>query len=201
MAIRQRLTPTLFDKLVCDLDLWGPREKDVAMPKRELPIATQAAPGAREPEPQDEIPQGSRDQFRDYAVVAPEKFNERALRATIRRELGWLLNATHFEALNDLDPYPEVKTSVLNYGLPGLSGQTMLKRTLHERAREIRKAIRTFEPRLDNASLKANLLEVDEQAATVTFVIEGDITAAAQAMPVKFRTELNPETAAVDVQE
>lgn len=201
MAIRQRLTPTLFDKLVCDLDLWGPRDRGVEMPERELPVAPNRASGAGEREPEEDILKGSRDQFRDYAVVAPEKFNERALRATIRRDLGWLLNVANFESLNDLEPYPEVKTSVVNYGLPALSGQTMLKRTLHERAREIRKAIRTFEPRLDNATLKVDLLEVDEQSATVTFVIEGDITAAAQAMPVKFRTELNPETAAVDVQE
>jgi type VI secretion system protein ImpF len=35
----------------------------------------------------------------------------------------------------------------------------------------------------------------------VTFLIQGDITAAAQAMPVKFRTEIDPETVAVDVKE
>lgn len=200
MAIRQRLTPTLFDKLVCDLDLWGPRGSGVELPDREIAVAPDSPQGS-ESEPEDKAPKGGRDHLRDHAVVAPEKFNERALKATIRRELGWLLNTVQFEALNNLEPYPEVQTSVLNYGLPDLVGLTMLKRSLHERARAIRKAIRTFEPRLDAASLKVDLTDVEPHGLSAAFLIQGDITAAAQAMPVKFRTELNPETAAVEVQE
>lgn len=177
MAIRHRLTPTLFDKLVADLEISGLRDMSA------------------------ETPEVSREKFRYYAVPRLEKFNETALRATIRRELAWLLNTTNYEALIDLEPYPHVQTSVLNYGLSDLAGKAMTRRSVLQRAREIRKAIRLYEPRLAEKSLSVEPAIDEERPQAITFMIQGDITAAAHAMPVKFRTEIDPETVAVDVRE
>ena len=176
-AIKHRLTPTLFDKLVADLDISGLRDMSA------------------------ETPEVSREKFRYYAVPRLEKFNETALRATIRRELAWLLNTTNMEALTDLEPYPHVQTSVLNYGLSDLAGKPLTYRAVLQRAREIRKAIRLYEPRLDEKSLTVEPVSEPDRPHAITFVIQGDITAAAQAMPVKFRTEVDPDTVAVDVRE
>ena len=93
MAARERLTPTLFDELVADLEISGLRDTSA------------------------ETPEVSREKFRYYSVPRLERFNETALRATIRRELAWLLNTTNLESLVDLEPYPEVRSSVLNFGL------------------------------------------------------------------------------------
>lgn len=177
MAVRQRLTPTLFDKLVADIEISGLR--DMSSDTIEV----------------------SRENFRYYAVPKLDRFNEMALRATIRRELAWLLNTTNLEAVVDLEPYPHVAGSVLNYGLSDLAGKALTSRSILQRAREIRKAIRQFEPRLSEQSLTVVPTEDADNPHLVTFVIEGDITAAAQAMPVKFRTEVDPDTAAVDVRE
>lgn len=177
MAVRHRLTPTLFDKLVADIEISGLRDIN------------------------SETPEISREKFRHYAVPKLDRFNEAALRATIRRELAWLLNTTNLEALHDLEPYPHVQSSVVNYGLSDLAGKSLTRRAVLQRAREIRKAIRMFEPRLAGESLTVEPTEDVERPNTVTFVIRGDITAAAQAMPVKFRTEIDPETVAVDVRE
>jgi len=177
MAVRQRLTPTLFDKLVADLEISGLRDIE------------------------SETPQVAREKFRHYAVPKLDRFNEAALRATIRRELAWLLNTTNIEALHDLEPYPHVQSSVLNYGLSDLAGKALTRRAILQRARELRKAIRRFEPRLAGESLTVDPAENPEKPNTITFVIRGDITAAAHAMPVKFRTEVDPETVAVDVTE
>ena len=112
-----------------------------------------------------------------------------------------LLNTTNFGALNDLEPYPHVATSVINYGVPDLAGKSLTRRVIQQRAREIREAIRTFEPRLDREQLVVEAIDIPDRINAVTFVIQGDITAAAQAMPVKFRTHLDPDSASVDVQE
>lgn len=176
-AVKQRLTPTLFDKLVADSDISGMRDSD-----------TDEAMTARE-------------NFRYYTVPKLERFNEAALRATVKRELAWLLNTTNFGALHDLEHYPQVVTSVINYGVPDLAGKSLTRRVIQQRAREIREAIRTFEPRLDREQLVVEAVDVPDRANAVTFVIQGDITAAAQAMPVKFRTHLDPDSASVDVQE
>jgi type VI secretion system lysozyme-like protein len=177
MAVSHRLTPTLFDKLVADIDISG--LKDI----------------------HSDAPEVSREKFRHYTVPRLDRFNEAALRGTIRRELAWLLNTTNLEALHDLEPYPHVQTSVLNYGLSDLAGKPLTRRAILNRAREIRKAIRQYEPRLGEDTLSVEPAESHDRPNTVTFIIRADITAAAQAMPVKFRTEVDPETVSVDVRE
>lgn len=176
-AVKQRLTPTLFDKLVADIDMAGMRESEA------------------------ERTTVARENFRYYTVPQLERFNEAALRATVRRELAWLLNTTNFGATYELEPYPQIENSVLNYGLPDLAGKSSGRRSLMQRAREIRAAIRHFEPRIDGKSLVVEMKDRDDDSHQVTFVIQGDITAAAYAMPVKFHTHVDPDTAAVDVEE
>jgi type VI secretion system protein ImpF len=139
--------------------------------------------------------------MRFYSVPKLERFNEAALRATVRRELGWLLNTTNLGAVQDLSAYPQVQTSVLNYGVPDLAGKSFHTRTINHRAREIRAAVRTFEPRIDPESLIVEPVGDPDRPNSITFIIHGDITTAAQAMPVKFRTELEADTAAVQVSE
>ena len=65
----------------------------------------------------------ARERLQFYSVPKLERFNEAALRATVRRELAWLLNTTNFGATADLEPYPHVATSVLNYGISDLAGK------------------------------------------------------------------------------
>jgi type VI secretion system protein ImpF len=176
MAVKQRLTPTLFDKLVADVSLPGLRDSgDTGEPPLEA--------------------------MRIYDVPRLERFNEAALRKTVRRELAWLLNTTNLSATQDLEAFPEVQTSVLNYGVPDLAGRSLHRRTVQQRAREIRTAIRTFEPRIDPESLKVEPSTTDEALNQIIFMIHGDITSAVDAMPVKFRTSLDIDSAAVDVVE
>lgn len=177
MAVTQRLTPTLYDKLVADLEISGMRDMS------------------------DEAPEVSREKFRYYSVPRLERFNETALRATIRRDLAWLFNTTNLESLVDLEPYPHVRESVLNYGMSDLAGRTLNRRAVLARAREIRRSIRLFEPRLAKEGLTVDPHADDDDPHSLTFIIQGDITAAAQVMPVKFRTEIEAETTSVSVRE
>jgi type VI secretion system protein ImpF len=172
-----RLNPTLFDKLVADSDISGLRGEEM------------------------ERIEASRETMRHYSVPRLERFNEAALRATVRRELAWLLNTTHLGSVIDLDAYPEVKTSVLNYGIPEMSGKSLNRRLVLQRARDIRTAIRAFEPRIAEASLVVDPVDGVERENSVTFVIHGDISSAVRAVPVKFRTDFEADTSAATVRE
>lgn len=172
-----RLNPTLFDKLVADADISGMRGSEV------------------------EEAETSRDAMRYYSVPRLERFNETALRATVRRELGWLLNTTHLGAIVDLEPYPHVQTSVLNYGVPDLAGKSRARRMILQRARDIRTAIRAFEPRIDPDSLVVEPMDAVERENSITYVIHGDIGAALNAMPIQLRTDVEADTATVIVRE
>jgi type VI secretion system protein ImpF len=174
-----RLNPTLFDKLVADLELEGLRETRVDQ----------------------EAQESSRSTMRFYAVPRIERFNERALRTTIRRELNWLLNTTNLESLEDLTPYPQVATSVLNFGVRDLAGRTHTRQVIQQHGKHIRDAIRAFEPRIDPAQLTVESVRGDEKSHAVTYIIRGDVTSAVTAMPVEFKTDIEPDTASVTLRE
>jgi type VI secretion system protein ImpF len=176
-AIPGRLNPTLFDKLVADNEIAGLRGSEV------------------------EGLEQKRDTLRFYSVPQIERFNESALRATVRRELAWLLNTTHLGAVVDLEPYPHVQTSVLNYGVPDLAGKALDSRIVVQRARDIRAAVKAFEPRMDPDSLVVEASENIERANAITFLIHGDVRSAVRAIPVKFRTDVEVDTAAATVRE
>src|SRR5215469_352362 len=104
-----RLNPTLFDKLVADLQLDG--------------LRTDEAEAMEAPDP-------VRSRLRFYTVPRIERFNEAALRVTVRRELNWILNTTNLASVQNLDAWPEVRTSVLNFGVPDLAGKPLTKRVV-----------------------------------------------------------------------
>jgi len=177
VSLRPRLTPTIFDKLVADLEISGLRRDE------------------------EETPKGGGEAMRFYSVPRMERFGERALRETIRRDLAWLLNTTNLAAVVDLSPCPQVRSSVLNYGVPDLAGKSLHRRTILHRAREVRDAIRMFEPRIEPDSLVVEPGGGSQGGNSVTFLIHGDISSAVKVMPVRFRTELEADTGAVDVSE
>jgi len=172
-----RLNPTLFDKLVADNDLSGLRGEEL-----------------------DKL-ESSREAMRYYSVPRLERFNESALRATVRRELAWLLNTTNLGAVVDLSSFPHVQTSVLNYGIPDMTGKALLRRLILQRGREIRAAIRAFEPRIEEKSLVVEPAESTERPNSFTYVIHGDVRSAVASLPVKFRTDVEADTGAATVRE
>jgi type VI secretion system protein ImpF len=141
------------------------------------------------------------------AVAQLERFNEAALRATVRRELNWLLNTTRLESTCSLEAYPEVKTSVLNYGVPDLTGRVSTMKAVHARADEIRQAILNFEPRIDRDKLAVEPRGggagprggVKDNA--ISFMIRGDVTSAVKALPIEFVADVEVETGQAAVRE
>ncbi|HET7605914.1 MAG TPA: type VI secretion system baseplate subunit TssE [Sphingomicrobium sp.] len=175
METGARLTPTIFDKLVADVEISGLK-------------AT-------------ETPDVMGEMMRHYPIPEIKRFGESALRATVKRDLAWLLNTTQFGARGELEGYPQVQTSVLNYGVPDLAGRSLHSRTILDRAREIRNAIRVFETRLEPESLVVEPLASKDKPNAVVFLIHAEISSTLRPVPVQFRTELEADTASVEVSE
>lgn len=130
-----------------------------------------------------------------------ERFNEAALRGTIRRELNWLLNTTNLDAVQDLDDFPQVRTSVLNYGVPDMTGRSSTAEAVAERARELRSCITVYEPRIDSRGLEVEVRASTSRENALSFLIRGDITSAVKAMPVHFVADVEVDTGAATVRE
>jgi type VI secretion system protein ImpF len=129
-------------------------------------------------------------------------FSKRRLREAVLRDLAWLFNATQLEAVDDLTRTPLVRRSVLNFGLPALSGQAASSLDVSDLAKAIREAIITFEPRILPSTLQIKtLLESGQLDHHNVVGVEIRAHLWAQPVPLEFlvRTEIDLETGNVQI--
>ena len=81
------------------------------------------------------------------------------LRKSVLRDLAWLFNTTQILDAETAEAWPQVRNSVLNYGLPALAGSHASSIDFPRLERALRQAIIDFEPRIlaDSVSVKAQL--------------------------------------------
>ncbi|MCX7102374.1 MAG: type VI secretion system baseplate subunit TssE [Methylobacter sp.] len=136
---------------------------------------------------------------------APEKDQEsreqrvlslNKLRVCVLRDLAWLLNTSTLDIIQNLDDYPLVSHSVVNYGIPDLVGITLSSANVPEIQMQIRQAIWDFEPRISHESVVVKVTASDNQMNqnAMTFDIEGDLWAQPLPLRLYLRSELDLET-------
>lgn len=142
----------------------------------------------------DEEP-GSQAEARERRVLSL-----RALREGVLRDLGWLFNATGLLSAPDAPRLPHVASSVLNYGVPDLSGNSIANVNLAQLERALRQAIWDFEPRLIRSTVKVHALAAGgADHNKITFEIEADMWAQPYPERLFLRTELDLERGVVTV--
>lgn len=131
----------------------------------------------------------------------------RVLREAVRRDIEALFNTERFESvpmLSDaeheqpldelpaLADFPEVRRSVVNYGVPSFSGRSSRDFDRDTLAREIRAVLATFEPRLKESATTVNVTLGDK---SVGLKIEIDAVLIMTPTPerMKLRTTINLE--------
>ena len=113
------------------------------------------------------------------------------LREIIQRDLAWLLNTANMEAEHDLTLYPNVATSVLNYGVPALSGSVSTRNRAGEIRQALRKAIEAFEPRILPHTLDIAMREDSGSGTVISFDIRGELWAEPVPVDLYLRTALD----------
>ncbi|MEM6932900.1 MAG: type VI secretion system baseplate subunit TssE [Pseudomonadota bacterium] len=138
----------------------------------------------------------SKDESRRERVIDIKR-----LRDIIQRDLSWLLNTTNLESEIDLEPYPQIQSATINFGVIDVAG----KRGGVNRAIEIRQAIRTsienFEPRILPGSLEVELYQemIEGGGAIVSFDIRGELWAQPVPLELYMRTALDITTGEVSL--
>jgi type VI secretion system protein ImpF len=126
----------------------------------------------------------------------------RQLRESILRDLAWLLNTENLESVHDFDDAPEVRHSVLNFGIPTMAGTTASGTHTDELERTIRGAILAFEPRLLTDSVQVHAAAIGQMNRhALTIEIEAEMWAQPVPLRMFLRTELDLETGEVEVTE
>lgn len=125
------------------------------------------------------------------------------LRQAVLRDLGWLFNAV--QPLGPLaDSYPALADSVLNFGLPALSGQLASKVEVSVLERAIRLAITRYEPRILPETLEVRALEATSVLDThnvIEFEIRGHLWSQPVPLEILLRTQLDLEAGQVEVRD
>lgn len=119
-------------------------------------------------------------------TAAEQVLSQQQYKNAVIRDLGWLLNSISMETLVDLEPYPEVRHSVLNFGLMDLSGHTASTIDPEVVEKELRRVIYEFEPRIIPNTLKV-LVNPDEMSHNA---LEFHIEAAIFEQPMPFQVTL-----------
>jgi type VI secretion system protein ImpF len=114
-----------------------------------------------------------------------------ALRASLRRDLEWLLNTrrTPDEAGDDLR---EVKRSMFNYGFPDFTHFTLASPKDQQRMlRALEDTIRLFEPRLQQVHIVPVDADTSDHTRMVRFQIEAMLRIDPAPVPITFDTVLS----------
>lgn len=138
------------------------------------------------------------DQLRDG-----ERSNEyrqfRELTASVRRDLENLLN-TRVRIIEPDEKYPQLKTSLLNYGFPDLATVTINSQNGRKQfLRQIESLLIEYEPRFKSVSV--HFEEEDSLERSLRFRIEAVIYADPEPLVVEFDSELDPASSLVNVAE
>lgn len=141
----------------------------------------------------------------DQAKESRDKyvFSMRQLKSSLMRDLAWLLNTAAPTADEGLEEFPAVMTSVINYGIPDLTGQTAssLESTILERG--IVKAIQAFEPRLEKRGMSVRLVKGEATHAGNSMALEIKAEVVANPLPdtLYIKTEVDLETGQFEIKD
>lgn len=137
---------------------------------------------------------------KEKEIASKQVISLERLRSLIVRDLTWLLNCDNMDCVIDLEEYPEVGTSVLNYGFHSFAGSTVSSANTLDFEQAVMKAIVTFEPRIEPSTLQVKSIIGDskmEGRKTVFLEIAGQMWAKPFTLEFLLRSEMDFETGSV----
>ena len=145
----------------------------------------------------DDDPENTQPEPREARLIGKNR-----LRQAVLRDLAWLLNATRLGDLEALGGLTHVEGSVVNFGLPPLSGATASTVDVLELEAGIRRAIEFYEPRILPVTLEVRAIfsEGDlHRHNVVSIEIRGSLWAHPIPLEMLLRTDVDLETGEVRI--
>ena len=121
--------------------------------------------------------------------------SQKQFKDAVIRDLAWLLNTTSLDSVLDLTGYPEISHSVLNFGMPDISGHTSHSIDVGILEKSLRQIIYEFEPRIIQNSLKVTVHSNPDEMShnSLVFAIEGVVFGQPMPFQIVLRSELDLE--------
>jgi type VI secretion system protein ImpF len=123
-------------------------------------------------------------------------------RASVLRDLEWLMNTDNAESVHDLSEFPHISASVINYGMPALAGRALSAVDIGEIEDRLAEVIRTFEPRIISSTVQVKATYSDESSSVnaLMFEIQGELWATPVPLKLFLKTNVDLETGNIRIQ-
>jgi type VI secretion system protein ImpF len=205
----KRLLPSLLDRLTDDepvnVSIRTQKEKIANLEKSLLALSSDKTT------PDNEVSLDSRQKLQkqledlrvQLSVLTASVSSFQEIRACVKRDLDWLLNASQYSPQSDLEGYPAVASSVINFGMPDLTGKTVTGFDQGHLERLLKQVIINYEPRIIRRTLSVRVLadKTMFNHNALAFEIEGELWAEPQPLHLHLRTEFELEDGNVKVYE
>jgi len=147
------------------------------------------------------------DRIRDDEPTNPKESRTQRLislreyRKGVLEHLSWLLNTSQHPATDGLSEFPEAEKSVLNFGIPEMSGLTSSSIDPLQLKHRIAEAIRQYEPRILPQTLEVSVNVAPDHMTgnAVSFEIRGQLWAQPMPDPLYVKTDMDLETGQFDL--
>jgi type VI secretion system protein ImpF len=146
-----------------------------------------------------------RDKMGDRVIAARRSaarlaITEAVLRKEVARDLEQLMNSIAMESTQDLAAFPDVRRSILNYGVPDMAHRSLDEGSVGDVAQEIEEALGRYEPRLVRSTIKAYRDEsADKVALCLRFVVHADLLCNPINVPVEFIADVDYDSGKVAI--
>lgn len=137
-------------------------------------------------------------------AVEARVINRSRLRELVLRDLAWLFNSTSSSHGDQWEAAPLAAHSVVNFGLPPLSGQSLSAIDLGALQDRVRNAILDYEPRILPETLSVVAVSNEAQADhhnVIGFRITGQLWAQPVPLELMLQTEIDLETGRVEIRD
>lgn len=120
-------------------------------------------------------------------------------RDSVLADIEALLNTSCRSSTMEWDQFPEIRRSVLNFGITPISGLTEKQLAEGELERSIATSIQRFEPRIAAGSLIVR--KIDSTHNAVSFEIRGQLWGPQVSEEIYIRTQVDLESGRCDIQD
>lgn len=130
-----------------------------------------------------------------YNTLNDSIISKHDIQSCVKRDLEWLFNTNQYFPPEELNELPESTCSVLNFGIPDLTGKTVSGMDMVKLERALMQAIVDFEPRIIQKTLTVKVLANQDNREHNIFVfeIEGEVWAKPLPLHLRLRTEFELE--------
>jgi type VI secretion system protein ImpF len=131
------------------------------------------------------------DESREQRVLSIAK-----LRECVIRDLTWLLNTERMASAEKIENHPDAQQSVINYGIPSLTGASSSGLDGEALEKAVVDAIHAYEPRLIRGTVSVRSVRSRDQMNlnAMMFEIEADLWAQPVPLHLYLQTEVDLET-------